>query len=177
MINNRDYILSHILNCGFADLEILTCMKYDFFDIIDELKDKNNLSLSAIVEHVFYNIVNEFKTKADLKKETIISELKEYIEMLPSEEDTNEEIDCKLDKMNNNAIGLYLDNKYNIEWREEAEKHLENIKNLNPVEDIDFYFNYLDTHITIINYPETYKKFFADDLKDVEDLTGLNVEG
>ena len=48
MITTQEYILMHILDCGNADLDLLNKIEYDLCDIIDYLKEIDNLKINSI---------------------------------------------------------------------------------------------------------------------------------
>ena len=136
-MTTQELVLSKILNCGTADLNMLNDIDYDLDDIIQDCIDNGDLSLHGIFRGVFYMgaeaLQNIFDDKKEEIRETIIEllneEKKEYID---SGEMTEEEL-------------------------EECEEHRELIEGLElldsgeltPENDMDYWFNYV-FYLTII---------------------------
>lgn len=63
---------------------------------------------------------------------------------------------------------------YGISGEQEVE--LEELKELDPYEDLEEYHNYLDTHITCVNHRAVYEVYLAKELEDFADGTGFEIE-
>ena len=50
--------------------------------------------------------------------------------------------------------------------------NLDEIGKLNPYEDIDYFINYLDTSIWFTDKEKIYRKYFAEEISDIEHLMG-----
>ena len=63
--------MTTILDCGYADLELLEDIKYDLDDIILELKKNNDLSFNNLLIDVFERGAMELKEEFNLQKDEI----------------------------------------------------------------------------------------------------------
>lgn len=59
---------------------------------------------------------------------------------------------------------------------EEQKTELEELKWLDPYDDLEEYHNYIDTHITCVNHKAVYEAYLAKELEDFADGTGFEVE-
>lgn len=59
---------------------------------------------------------------------------------------------------------------------DEQEVELEELKELDPYEDLEEYHNYIDTHITCVNHRAVYEVYLAKELEDFADGTGFEIE-
>lgn len=161
MLSAKEIILTNILNCGTADLDMLEDINYDMDEIIDELQENDNLSLESIFETVFSKAADELEEAFNEQKEEIRScieyeletERKECIESGEMTEEELNEIEEHISLINN--LELLTGNK------------------LNPKEDITYYFNCLDTHVFLENL-EFYKKYMESTIDDIEYKMGLS---
>lgn len=80
----------------------------------------------------------------------------------------------------NEAIGKRIDyledTKETYGISEEQETELEELKELDPYEDLEEYHNYIDTHITCVNHKAVYEVYLSEELADFADGTGFEVE-
>lgn len=173
MLTQAECILTKLLNCGIADLSILEDVNYDLDDILDDLVANNILSFTSLVEAIFYQGIYDLTEMINDCKADVIAELEQLEEMLPKSTDSDEVCQQKVDKMYESAQGIYLDEKYHIEYGDDIEKHIEEIKNLSPEDDIEFYINYLDTHIWFRENKDVYKLYFAKQVSEIEDKMGF----
>lgn len=175
MGNNKIEILSRILKCGYSDLDILEDIRYDLNDIIDNLIEENLLSLSSIISEVFYKGISELQEIVEDKniRSKIETNLKYLITILPSEEDGDEIIE-NFEQNLSEEDNLLLQKYGNFEWKEDVEETLFEFKNLCPEIDIEYEFNYLDTHIWFKKYSETYKRLFSSEIEEIEYNMGFN---
>lgn len=163
MITVKESILTYLLDCGTADLEMLEDIGYDIDDIIEELQESNALSLHDIFRVVFRkageDLAEAFKEqKDDIRSRieyTLEEEQKEYLE---TGEMTEEEL-------------------------EECEEHISLVNDLKlldsgelqPESDITYYLNCLDTHIYIENL-DFYKRWMESTIDEIEDKMGFTFE-
>lgn len=174
MIKQSEWVLMHLLKCGQCDLSILDDIEYDLDDILDELVEENNLSLTSLIRAVFQNGVRELNDLIINIKPDVIEDLQILDETLPKESDSAEVIDKKEAALD--AQDVYLSHKYDIEWGDKIPAYIEELSEINPFEDIDWYINYLDTHIYITKHKDIYRRFFSDQISDIEDKIGFNFE-
>ena len=59
---------------------------------------------------------------------------------------------------------------------EEQKTELNELKELDPYEDLEEYHNYIDTHITCVNHKAVYEVFLSKELADFAEGTGFEVE-
>lgn len=174
MLTQAECILTKLLNCGVADLSVLEDVNYDLDDILDDLVANNALSFTSLVEAIFYQGIADLTEMINECKADVIDELEQLEEMLPKSTDSQKVCEQKLDKMFATVQGRYLEDKYRIEWGDDLEWHIEEIKNLNPEDDIEWFINYLDTHIWFREHQDIYKLYFAKQVSEIEDKIGFS---
>lgn len=82
----------------------------------------------------------------------------------------------KLAEAISERIDYLEDTKKTYGISEEKETELEELKELDPYEDLEEFHNYLDTHITCVNHKAVYEAYLAKELKDFAGGTGFEVE-
>lgn len=73
-------------------------------------------------------------------------------------------------------IDYLEDTKKTYGISEEQETELEELKELDPYEDLEEFHNYLDTHISCVNHKAVYEAYLAEELEEFADGTGFDVE-
>lgn len=172
MIKQSEWVLMPLLKCGQCDLSILDDIGYDLDDILDELVEENNLSLTSLIRAVFQKGVDELNDLIKNIKPDVIEDLQILDETLPKESDSTEVIDKKEAALDTNSY--YLGHKYDIEWGDNIPAYIEELSEINPVDDIDWYINCLDIHIYFTRHQDIYRRFFSDQISDIEDKIGFN---
>lgn len=178
-------IVSRILDCGMNDLQMLFDMDQDtVLDAIEAVRDEERpLTLATIMEEAVLQSLDYF---ADgLPKEEEIECLKDEISNI---EEAIREVDQEIDELVTNEplfvdeSGDYLakakldEEKQELEDRaDELKADIDEIRALDPQEDFEYYFNFLDTHLYITKHDEVYRKYFADEISDMEYRVGLAV--
>lgn len=173
MLTQAECILTKLLDCGIADLSVLEDVEYDLDDILDELVINNMLSFTSLVESIFFKGIAELTEMIAECQPDVIDELEQLEEMLPKSTDSEEVCNKKLDKMFATVQGRYLDDKYHIEWGDDLKQHIEEIKELSPEDDIEYFINYLDTHIWFCEHKDIYNLYFAKQVSEIEDKIGF----
>ena len=92
-------------------------------------------------------------------------------ETLPKESDSLEIIDKKEAALDTQDV--YLSNKYDIEWGDKIPEYIEELSEINPNDDIEWYINCLDTHIYFTKHQDIYRRFFSDQISEIEDKIGF----
>ena len=174
MIKQSEWVLMHLLKCGQCDLSILDDIKYGLDEMLDELVEENNLSLSSLIRTAFQEGVRELNDLINNIKPDIYEDLQILDETLPKESDSPEVIDKKEAELDVNDV--YLSHKYDLEWGDNIPEYIEELSEIDPFNDIDWYINCLDTHIYIVKHQDIYRRFFADQISDIEDKIGFNFE-
>ena len=174
MIKQSEWVLMHLLKCGQCDLSILDDIGYDLDDILDELVEENNLSLTSLIRTVFQEGVRELNDLINDIKPDVYEDLQILDETLPKESDSTEVIDKKEAELDVNDV--YLSHKYDIEWGDNIPAYIEELSEIDPFNDIDWYINCLDTHIYFTKHQDIYHRFFADQISDIENKIGFNFE-
>ena len=175
MIKQSEWVLMHLFKCGQYDLSILDDIEYDLDEILDELVENNDLSLSNLIRTVFQEGVRELNDLINNIKPDIYEDLQILDETLPKESDSaeiREKKEAALDTQD-----MYLSNKYDIEWGDKIPEYIEELSEIDPVDDIDWYINCLDTHIYIVKHQDIYRRFFADQISEIEDKIGFCFSG
>ena len=172
MITQQEWILMHLLDCGQCDLSLLNDIKYDIDYILDNLMESDSLSLNNILREVFINGIMELKYKIDNEKQDVIDDLKYLNKILPKSYESEIIIQQKENALNESDIYL-ADQLYHIEWGDCIEEHIREIELLNPLRDIMYYTNCLDSSIYFVQHEEIYRRYFASEIKTVEANMGF----
>lgn len=175
MIKQSEWVLMHLLKCGQCDLSILDDIEYDLDDILDELVENNDLSLTSLIRTVFQKGVDELNDLINNIKPDIYEDLQILDETLPKESDSAEVREKKEATLD--AQDMYLSDKYDIEWGDNIPEYIEELSEINPFNDIDWYINDLDTHINIVKHQDIYRRFFSDQIAEIEDKIGFCFSG
>lgn len=59
---------------------------------------------------------------------------------------------------------------------EEEAEILAQLNKLNVYEDFDYFLNYIDTHLSLVENEDIYRKYLSEELEELENFTGFNVE-
>lgn len=156
-------LLTSVLDCGYADLDVLMNCKYDISDLMDEVRDMgyqmpnlNNLAMA-----MFYIGRRAIQEWIDNRKDEV-----------------EEEIDAIDDWFKDNeahALGDIADEETRKEALEEMLKALEGLE---PQEDIESFHNFMDTSVYFSSgeKKEIYIKYCKDALDEFYDNTGYCLE-
>ena len=155
----KDEILQTIFGGGSLDWEMLEKCEYDFEDIYKNMKmfcssyedfDFNSILLGAIDVYK-YHIQDKIDEKIT-ETESDLKELERYI-----------------DENNGNVDIEYVDDKKRLEQK------LEDLQKLYATDDIEYFTNYLDTSIFIVNdeIRALYKKYLKEEIKAENELIGF----
>lgn len=155
----KDDILMTIFGGGTLDWEMLNKCEYDFEDIYEDMKmfcssyedfDFNSILLGAI-DLYKYHIQDKIDEKIT-ETESDLKELERYI-----------------DENNGNVDIEYVDDKKRLE------QQLEDLQSLYASDDIEYFTNYLDTSIFIVNdeVRALYKKYLEEEVEKENELIGF----
>ena len=155
----KDEILQTIFGGGSLDWNMLDKCEYDFEDIYDDMKmfcssyedfDFNSILLGAI-DLYKYHIQDKLDEKIT-ETESDLKELERYI-----------------DESNGNVDIEYIDDKKRLE------QQLEDLQSLYANDDIEYFTNYLDTSIFIVNdeVRALYKKYLEEEVEKENELIGF----
>lgn len=155
----KDEILQTIFGGGSLDWNMLEKCEYDFEDIYEDMKmfcssyedfDFNSILLGAI-DLYKYHIQDKIDEKIT-ETESDLKELERYI-----------------DENNGNVDIEYVDDKKRLEQK------LEDLQKLYASDDIEYFTNYLDTSIFIVNdeVRALYKKYLEEEVEKENKLIGF----
>lgn len=155
----KDEILQTIFGGGSLDWGMLDKCEYDFEDIYEDMKmfcssyedfDFNGILLGAI-DLYKYHIQDKIDEKIT-ETESDLKELERYI-----------------DENNGNVDIEYVDDKKRLE------QQLEDLQSLYASDDIEYFTNYLDTSIFIVNdeVRALYKKYLEEEVEKENELIGF----
>ena len=156
-------VLSKILDCGYCDLELLEDIKYDLDDIIQDCIDNGDLSLHGIFRIVFWMAAKDLQNEFDKQKDDIRDSILEALE--------NEKTE-------------WIDSgEMTIEELEDCEEHKELVADLellysgtlNPENDMDYFLNYMDTHVSM-KHIDFYRRWMENDVENIESYMGWSFE-
>ena len=144
-MGNREDLLMEILECDRSDLAIIDGIVYDLGEIVDDLKrNGGDITLYAIVDKVF------LKGQSDLK-DAVKDAIKEREER-KHETDSTEEGEkerCKI------------------------QKEVDELKRLNPAEDMKWVCDYSDISCRLSDSDGIYQKYLADEIENIESDMGF----
>ena len=148
MITNREDFLMSLLNCGSLDLSLIDGVNYEWSDILDaDMVDGLYACKAANAVGINY----------------VMRKVLDYgIDQL--EIAVNDRI-CELEAIPNER-----------EMEDDEEKELADLRTLVPNEDIDAYYNSIDTYIWFVKNSEIYRKYLGDALDSFADGTGFRIK-
>lgn len=166
-------LLAHLLNCGTDDLSILDDIKYDIIDIVDDLSDDYfTPSLNNIIHEVFRKGIGELDDYIRDTKYDIIAELR-ILEDGLSEIHDGDNVNDKIDALSSDIIDIMQ--KYGVEYSKDATRYIDELKELDPFDDIQYYENCVASDISIVRHEDIYRRFYADEIFDIEDKIGFTM--
>ncbi len=147
--SNRDDILQCLLHCGSLDLSVLDDVEYDLCEIIEEMQFSGlPISLNAITHEVFRQGQRELEDAIN---------------------DAIEEREQELFDMDD--IGDTETSEYN-----EIQEEINELKTLNPEEDMAWYCNCLDTSCWFRNNRDIYINLLPREIEQIEYNMGFSLE-
>ena len=148
-MTKQQEILTSLLNCGTCDLELLEDIEYDLGDIINDLKENDCLSLNCLFIEVFMkgasDLEEAFKNQKEEIKEQILNKMRIHMFDL-----------MRYDELANDLELLDSDK-------------------LNPTRDLNYYVNYLDTHV-YMKHIDFYRRYMPDVVETIETNMGWYFE-
>lgn len=172
MLTTQECILTCLLNCGQEDLPMLEDINYDLDDILDELVETGRLSLNNIFEGVFRKGISDLIDVVERNKEEIKTDLEHLLSVVPSSDDLYDDVQRFENELSYDDYNL-LDSYGGFEWREDVQQCLDELENLNPEEDIEYFCNCQDTSIRFTNHKETYRRLFENEIEEIEHCMGF----
>lgn len=161
-MTTQECILTKILDCASMDLSLLEDINYDLDDIIDELMANDDLSLHGILREVFRTGVGELQEEFDIQKEDIREAIEEALEEIGNNADNEEAAET-----GSAECEKYKELIDDLELLESGE--------LNPKEDLDYFLNYLDTHVSMTHI-DFYKRWMGYAVDEIEYKMGWHFE-
>lgn len=177
-------ILTGILDCEYADLQILEGVEYAWEDVREELEEIGlELNLNNIMFAVFSLGKKEMADWLDDKYEELDNEITEIMGDITILEDiiSNLEDEIENDEEDNiDKLDELEDRKAELETLntrlEELSEERDAIERMSPFEDIESFHNYLDTSVYIIDSKrEDYEKYCKEILDIFEENTGFSL--
>lgn len=172
MLTTQECILTCLLNCGTADLSMLDDINYDLDDILEELMENGCLSLNNLFESVFRKGISELTDVVESNKEEIKTDLEHLLSVVPSSDDLCDDIQRFEDELSDDDYNL-LESYGGFEWREDIQECLDELENLDPENDIDYFCNCQDTSIRFADHEETYRRLFENEIEEIEHCMGF----
>ena len=153
----KDEILQTIFGGGSLDWNMLEKCEYDFSDVWEIVKqyDIIDMNFNSIVESCMELYKQHIQDKLDEKITETESDLKE--------------LERYIDENNGNVDIEYVDDKKRLEQK------LEDLQKLYATDDIEYFTNYIDTSIFILNdeIRALYKKYLKEEIKAENELIGF----
>lgn len=158
----QECILMKLLDCGIDDLSLLENINYDLDEILDNLLKNCDLNINNLFREIFRTGAMELREEFELQKKDIEEDIKEeleetkrkYIDAGYTKEQYENETDYK-------EIVTDLDLLHNGE--------------LNPEEDLDYFYNCLDTYV-FMKHIEFYRRWMESEVEDIEYEMGWKFE-
>lgn len=146
MEGNRDLLLCAVLDCGTLDLSVIDDVGYDIGEIVEELQaEELKPTLNMITCEIFRMGQRDLENAIDA---AIRDRQKMQLETDDSEEGEEE--------------------------YDRLQKEIDELEELDPEEDVDWFCNCLDTSIWFSDNEETYRKYLADEISEIEDNMGFD---
>ena len=140
-------LLAVLLECGYADLDILEDCKYDMHDVVEYAHGMvgDKVDINTLCYSMFQMALQDVQEAIDEAMTDYRADLEEN-----REDFTEDEI---------NALEEVLSLDLNIQ------------------EDVETYHNFIDTHANLVGNEEVYTVYFQEQLKIFEENTGFTLEG
>ena len=170
-MRNSEYLLCALLDCGYADLEMLDDVGYDIVDITKEARLMfGDICLNSIIAVIFQKGLSDLEVAFADNQNRIIDEIDEEIKQI------------KNDYKNN-----WLEDKDDEDWElseewdtsecrwevDDLERLRMDLVDFHPVYDGSYFINYLDSHI-YMPHLEFYRKYMGDEVSKIEDNMGIS---
>ena len=163
-MENREWLLTALLECGYADLSMLDNVGYDIEEIIaDAIDNYGKVTLNTLLATIFVNGLCDLDSAYKENKDKIVSEINNEIKKLKAEyendypESTEEEWEDS---------GQYQEVS-------DLQELLIDMNDFHPFSEGDYFINYLDSHI-YMPHLTFYKKYMKDEVEKVEDNMGIS---
>lgn len=158
MFNNNG-ILCSLLECGYADLNMLNKCNYEYEEIEKHIIDVYGEDTKITLTKILCGAIIHYKSRVQNKIDEMIFELECEIKDM---EQWYDDVDVKIN----------IEDKVKLDrlWKEK-----EDLENLNAYDDIEEFINYIDTHI-YINDEELkaiYNKYLSDYIKEENEEIGF----
>lgn len=144
-MNVRDDLLMTILECGSMDLGILDDVGYDLGEIVQDLIDMGlKPTLNAITNAIFIKGQYELQEAVEEK-------------ILEKKQEQDELSNCE-----------GHENEYYI-----SQKEIDELASLNPMEDMSWFCNCLDTSCWLEDNEGIYMKYLSEEIEEIENNMGF----
>ena len=155
-MTKQEEILTNLLDCDTSDLELLEDIEYDLYDIVEYLK-YGSFNINSIFREVFEKGAIDLNYAFIEHKEEIREQILEEIQTIKEE---------------------YPD--YDLEKDEDYQELVNDLdlldnEKLNPIEDLDYYLNWQNTHV-YMEHIEFYRKYMPDVVDTIETNMGYDFE-
>lgn len=146
---DNELLLCALLDCGSLDLRIINDCEYDVSEVLEVVDEFcfEKIDLGAIAVAIVEIAKREISNAIDEKLENFKEELKELLE--ESEENQN---------------SAEIENYHSM---------ITDLESLNPHEDFELYFNYLDTHVSCVKNATIYKDLLAIEIDTISGTSGM----
>ena len=156
-MTKQEEILTNLLDCSTDDLKLLEDIEYDLYDILEYLKEYGSFNINDIFSEVFMKGAIDLKYAFIGRKDGIREQILEEMQMTKEEyPDSDLEKDEDYQELVNDLD--LLDNE-----------------KLNPIEDLNYYLNWQDTHV-YMEHIEFYRKYMSDVVDTIETNMGWDFE-
>ena len=156
-MTKQEEILTNLLDCSTDDLKLLEDIEYDLYDILEYLKEYGSFNINDIFSEVFKEGARDLNYEFIERKYEIREQILEEMQAAKEE---------------------YPD--YDLEKDEDYQELVNDLdlldnEKLNPIEDLDYYLNWQDTHV-YMKHIEFYRKYMPDVVEEIETNMGWDFE-
>lgn len=150
----QECILTKLLDCGSADLSLLEDINYDLDEILDNLMENRDLTINSLFREVFRMGAMELKEELDSQNECIEENIKETLE------------EAKVEYINSGFTEKEYENDADYK-KLISDLELLHSGELDPEKDIDYYCNFIDTHV-FMKHIDFYRDWMESEVKSIE---------
>ena len=166
-------LLSALLDCGTADISIISDCGYDMDEIVEITKEEwGDVRLENLTYTIIEHGLNDLEHSIETRIRRIKDEYPDLDELMDGRDgDEYEEYIGQLD----DAGELSMEQFKDMDGILRAYRELDALEDLNVRMDTEYSFNYLATYVYFLNNEEIYREYCKDMLDEFERNTGFSL--
>ena len=163
-MENREYLLCVLLDCGYADLSMLDDVGYDMDEIVaDAIDNYGKVTLNTLLATIVVNGLSDLDSAYSENKERIVEDINDEIKKMKAEYENDYPESAEEEWEDSDEYQEVSD----------LQELLIDMNDFHPFSEGDFFINYLDSHI-YMPHLEFYRKYMGDEVAKVEDNMGIS---